>query len=69
MNSPSKKNYDLQEIENMACASEMIAFGDNIYNSIRTNNEWTLMTNLAFCSTIYPSQLCSHSLAFPKFSE
>jgi len=47
----------------------MIARADVINKSIRTHNEWGLMPNFAFLSTIYPCELTSTHCGFPKFPE
>ena len=56
-------------LEILAKSSELVAFGDVISNCIRRNNEWGLMPNLAFASTIYPTFLSSNLIPFPKFPE
>ena len=57
------------ELENLALASECIAESDIVSCSMRKINEWSLITNYAFTSTIYPGQLVSQIVPFAKFPE
>ena len=57
------------ELEKFANASDLIARSDTVSRSIRTYNEWGLMPNFAFLSTVYPCELVSTFIPFPKFPE
>lgn len=59
----------LDDIEKMADASEFISLGDAISRQIRSNQDWSLLPNMGFASSIAPTLLLKGSVFYPRFPE
>jgi len=60
---------DIRSLEAMAEASDFISQGDQISKQIRTNQEWSLLPNMGFASSVAPAMLVKGYLHFPRFPE
>jgi len=60
---------ELEDIEQMAMASEFISLGDCINRQIRTNMQWTLLPQLGTCGAVAPCLLTKGRSMYPRFPE
>lgn len=69
ISSMRKSDLKTQDVIDMADAAASIAESDIVSNVMRRSGEWTLITNFAFTSTIYPGEKVSQIVPFAKFPE
>jgi replication factor C subunit 1 len=53
----------------MAEAADFISLGDEINRQVRTHQDWSLLPNLGFASSIAPALICQGTLFYPRFPE
>jgi replication factor C subunit 1 len=53
----------------MAEASEFISMGDELNRHLRINQDWSLLPNVAVCSSIAPAVLIKGKNNFPGFPQ
>ena len=58
-----------QDIEDMATAADFISMGDQVNLQLRTNQDWSLLPNLGFSSSIAPALLIKGNTFYPRFPE
>jgi replication factor C subunit 1 len=59
----------VKDVESMANAAAFIAFGDQVNTQVRSQQDWTLLSDLAFASAIAPCYYNKGSISYPKFPE
>jgi replication factor C subunit 1 len=64
-----EKRDSKTDIEAMAQASEFISLGDSLNRQLRTNQDWSLLPNIAICSSIAPCLLIKGRSYFPAFPQ
>lgn len=57
----------VKDIVRIAESSDTIALGDIFNTTIRKNNNYSLLTDYGYLSTIIPSIICSGSMNYPIF--
>lgn len=60
---------DMQDIEKMAEASDLISLGDQVNIKIRMDQNWSLLPNYAVLSSVGPCILSSGSCSYPGFPQ
>ena len=65
--SSMQNKQSLDDIERMADAAEYISLGDSVSRQIRINQDWSLLPNLAFTSTIAPCLITKGNSFYPAF--
>ena len=63
------KDLNVQDIEDMANASEFISMGDSINTQLRRNQDWSLLPNLGMCAAIAPALILQGKAYYPRFPE
>ena len=58
-----------EDIYKMADAADYISLGDSVSRQLRTNQDWSLLPNLGFASSIAPVLLVEGSSFYPRFPE
>lgn len=59
----------LDDIERMADAADYISIGDTVNLQLRRNQDWSLLPNLGFASSIAPCLIIEGSSFYPRFPE
>ena len=67
--SSMQNKQSLDDIERMADAAEYISLGDSVSRQIRINQDWSLLPNLAFTSTIAPCLITKGNSFYPAFPQ
>lgn len=58
LNSMYEQPKDLDTVERMAEAAEFISLGDTLNIRVRQHQDWSLLPNMGFASSVAPSMLC-----------
>jgi replication factor C subunit 1 len=61
------KRCSLEDVETMADAADFISLGDSLNKQLRTNQDWSLLPNIAVCSSVAPALLVKGRSFFPGF--
>ena len=59
----------LEDVEAMALAAEYISLGDAVSRQVRQNQDWSLLPNMGFASTVAPCLIIKGSSFYPRFPE
>ena len=59
----------VQDLEDMANASEFISLGDSINTQLRTRQDWSLLPNLGMCAAVAPAMIIQGKSFYPRFPE
>jgi len=54
-------------MQKIAHAADAILVGDMLANQLRGSNEWSLLPDVGFMSSVYPAQLCNGFIGHPTF--
>eukprot|EP00397_Hematodinium_sp_SG-2012_P010495 GEMP01010610.1.p1 GENE.GEMP01010610.1~~GEMP01010610.1.p1 ORF type:complete len:692 (-),score=165.55 GEMP01010610.1:629-2704(-) len=54
-------------MQKIAHASDSILIGDTLSNRLRSTNNWGLLPDVGFMSSVYPSLMCNGFIGFPTF--
>jgi replication factor C subunit 1 len=65
----SGPNRNVDDIKKMAESADYISLGDCMNNTLRGNQEWTLLPNVGLCSCVAPAILSGNFCPFAKFPQ
>lgn len=59
----------MEDVEKMANAADFISLGESINRQVRAKQDWSLLPNLGFASSLAPTQIIQGNVFYPRFPE